>query len=611
MKKNTLDGRPITAAISGFKSYNTERGEVPERPTPVLSPDDLLSQLRTLQATLNSTQLTRALTLLENHINDTNNPHNTDLDAFVNDVADILYNAYRDQGGIGSREFYLNCLFKTLRIASVEEMKEGTDENLLISIKGAKDYIHEHELDPEAHQELFDSIFPGSAPSYEPSFSCDASVGISNYFIKTITPGQNTVAQKPDSPDEGSDEEDEYNSDDICSAVGSDGRIHFSSYSDYDGVDYTPGSAVYACFGSRTNEIAYSEDFTKLTKINVDLELAHDVLSPSGSYENVTIMRTKQDVAPAMHYVSIPEMTLEANRDKTFSVYAKGLNCRYLAITWQDMTSSDIVVHAIFDLEQGTTMAINDLGRYSSRITRLTDGWYRCELTMAHPIGQVTDLSMLFFKEKASDWNMSFKGELEVCGYLWGMQFEHGPCASPYLPTRGKARTRGAVGYVIPLDEEWWESSAATIHVDWINVGKCYYEDTIRPVVTLTDDSDYEVLTCQSHHNGNLELLRYAIINVSGIIVPTVISQDLFPYDTRKWYQLTHGIDDARIVTLFNETKGLNLSKPEHWDSGTKLYLGGDQKGNALEGYIRSLVIYPRRASDEEARFMNGEEIHG
>lgn len=600
MQNNTLDGRPITAGASGFSIYSTERASTPETPVPVLTPTELLNQINNLKGFCNQVRLTAALRDLYEHINDTNNPHHTDMDAFTQEVADVLYQEYKKQGGTGSLEFYLNCLFQTLRIASLDEMGDPENENLLISIRGASDYIKQHETDPEAHADLFEKIFPGEAPTYDPTFSCFASVGVSEYFVRKITPGNN------DTEDTSAASENR-----ICSRVGSDLRLHFTNYSNYDPVDYSTGQAAIACFGARTNEIANSNDFTTLTPINVSVSTGDTILDPAEEQGEVCVVTTLRDAAPCKHTLYIPDVTIDLSIEKTFSVFAKRVNCRYLGITWKDMEKSDIEVRAIYDLLAGKCLIMNSLERYSANIVELADGWYRCEFTMYHRIGQEADLNLTFFKEKTADYDMQFQGDHEICGYLWGMQLEEGINASPYIPTTGIPRTREATGVVIPFDAEWWEPSASTIQIAYVNPGKYHQESVIRSIFTITDDNDSEVCTCRSRMDGSMELLRYSTESTNGAPVPVVIYQDIFPYDNRRWLQFVHGIDNEKILSLFNESHGLNLDTPETWDGGTKLYLGTDPHGNSLNGYIRSITIYPRRATEQEAKFMNGEEIHG
>lgn len=599
MQYKPLDGRQVTASISGFKEYSTTRSAVPERPVPVLTPDELLLQIRTIQSVLNQQSVEKALKRLQDHIADENNPHHTDLDVFKNEISDVLYLEYQRLGGTGSKEFYLNCLFRVLRVATIEEMKDVANENLLVSIKGARDFIKQHESDPNAHADMFATIFPGDAPTYDPSFACYASIGISNYFVDTVV-----IESEEDTEAD--------NSADICSYVGSDFRVHFCSYKEYDGIDYSLGTGTYACFGRRTNTIKNSNDFESLSKLAVTVNKTKDILNPAEGKGDVVVVRTGIDPADTLHAVYIPDMTIDNTSEYTYSVYAKAENCRYLAITWKDMLETDIEVKAIYDLEQGATMVVTDMTRYRSNIVALADGWYRCEFTLYHKIGQETDLNMVFFRQKDSDWSLRFKGENEICGYLWGMQMERGSCASPYIYTSGKERTRRAISYVIPLDAEWWEPSSSTLHIEWYNVGKYGTISHIRPVLTLADEAGYDVLTVDSRTDGSIELLRYSNIEIDGYgKLQTTIYQDIFQYNDSQWLQLTHGMDNTKIVTLFNDTKGLNLPSPAIWEGGSFLYLGSDSEGNSLDGYIRALVVYPRCATEEEAVFINGEEIYG
>ena len=600
MRNRTLDGRPITAGMSGFSSYSTERADVSQQPVPVLTPAELLNQINALKGFCDQDRLEAALKDLYNHIADKNNPHHTDMEVFTQQVADVLYQEYKKQGGTGSLEFYLNCLFQTLRIASLNEMDDPENENLLISIRGAAEYIKRHETDPDAHSELFEKIFPGDAPSYDPTFSCYATIGVSEYYVTKITPRSND-----------SEETTTLSENRICSYVGSDLRLHYSNYINYDPVDYSTGQAALACFGARTNLIPNSTDFSTLRTVNVSTSVNEEMTDPADEQSGICVVTTLRDGGPCKHTLYIPDVVLDMEVTKTFSVYAKMENCRYLAITWKDMEKSDIEVIAVYDLYAGTCLILNDLSRYRANIVELADGWFRCEFSMYHRIGQETDLNLTFFKEKDSDYNMNFQGDHEICGYLWGMQLEEGINASPYIPTTGVARTREACGLVIPLDAEWWEPSACTIQIAYQNPGTFNQESKTRSIFTITDSKNNPVCTFHSRTDGSTELLRYLIVDHETLAVPAVIYQDIFKYDNRKWLQFVHGIDNEKIISLFNESKGLNLDTPELWTSGSKLYIGTDPQGNSLEGYIRSVTIYPRRATESEAKFMNGEEIRG
>ena len=180
------------------------------------------------------------------------------------------------------------------------------------------------------------------------------------------------------------------------------------------------------------------------------------------------------------------------------------------------------------------------------------------------------------------------------------------------IRTTGQQRTREAVGYVVPLDTDWWDETQHTLHVDWVNPGIYCSETISRPVLALGDDNGTVILTVEDKPDGKVELLRYYSLEIGdGTYMPVAIYQDVFDAVDDTWLQLTHGIDDEQILTLFLDQSGLNLATPSQWQPGTYLYIGCDPDGNSLEGYIRSVVVYPQRATEDEATFMNGEEIHG
>ena len=93
--------------------------------------------------------------------------------------------------------------------------------------------------------------------------------------------------------------------------------------------------------------------------------------------------------------------------------------------------------------------------------------------------------------------------------------------------------------------------------------------------------------------------------------LPAVVYQDIFPASNNVYCQLTHGIDKEQIVSRYNDNMVLRSETPSEWDAGTNMYLGCDQNGNYLEGYLRNLTLYPVRVTGDQSIFLNGEEIHG
>ena len=590
----TLDGRPISAGASGFNQYTTERVDAPATPAPALSPADLLAQLNELKRYFNYPEITQGLKLLVDHIRDKNNPHHTNLDAFTQQVADILHQEYLKRGGTGSLADYLASLFSTLRVAELDEMDDPANERLLISVRGAKQYIQQHENDPNAHAALLEHLFPGTPPQSDPIYAVMAEFGVSKFHLyhwedDDATADQNTFTG--------------------YSFVDSDRRLRYTDSLDDLPVDYSTDAALIPCFSRRTNVIPVSGDLSSLTSFNVNT-LDDPSQSAPDEIENAIALVTGRDGTALRHAVFYPDLTVGMNQAKTFSIYAKGGSCRYLAISYQDVAANTITAYGIYDLQEGVCLAVNHLNRYSVNIVELADNWKRCEFTLTHPLGQTADLFITFFKEKTGEGlpELTFQGNNEICGYLWGVQLEDGPNASPYIRTNGSAVTRPAIGIRLALDSKWWVKDAATIHVDYRRSAPVANGDATRPVWCLTSSEGYTLARCDQQDDGTLRLRHYQRVDTGTTGTDTLIYQDILPSSEQTTVQLTHGFDDSGTTTLIDQTQGLNGVLTGPAQTGSYLWLGCDAEGHSFEGYIRNLVLYPERVTLEAATFLNGDE---
>ena len=105
-KNHAYDGSEVTASVTGFSEYSTRGITVATSPRPVVSPADILSQIRELRKTLSQDYIAKAISKLDNHIADTNNPHHTQLKDFSDHVIDVLYNYYVANGGLCTKSQY-------------------------------------------------------------------------------------------------------------------------------------------------------------------------------------------------------------------------------------------------------------------------------------------------------------------------------------------------------------------------------------------------------------------------------------------------------------------------------------------------------------------------
>ena len=590
-KNHSYDGSELTGMISGFAEYSTKGLASSTSPRPVVTPVDLLNQIQELRKILSQKNITNAINTLNNHIADKDNPHNTKLVDFSDSVIDVLYNYYAENGGTASRSQYVTMLFKVLHMASVEDIENGTDNTALMTISSINYYLQRHESDPDAHKEIIEKILPGKPITTRPDISVMGKVGAPQAMLTVQGNVPYTYVTK-------------------------NRRIAIATADDPLPQDYTYGEPLIPCFGSRTNEIPNSTDFSNCVFSNLhngnlpvyggdfqDPELLTPMLG--GGY---TATRISSDITDeeVVHEIRYPNLTILGNENKTFSVYVKPGNCNYFMISYEDMAASSITVRAVYNLDDGKVFMSNHLNRYTAEIIPLAKGWYRCSFSMYHAYGQQADLVMSCFKTKdPREQDFKYRADTEEAAiFLWGMQYESGNNASPYIPTNGEAVTR------LPIDIDYVISEPTrdvTLHTTYRNSGAAL-GNLVRPLLTTYDTNNNTVTELTLHQDNSVESLRWGTISVDDISTRTVIYEDILPKQSGSYIHVTHSVSNEHTWLAYNkETFDMRGLSP-YADIDRVIHVGRDKYGRYAEMYLRQCIIYSSSITKEQCLFLNGEE---
>ena len=593
----TWDGKEQTGLMSGFTEYRTDRENPNVSPAPVLSPDDLLKQINYLRQFMDKSELTSALNLLKAHINDFNNPHHTDLDQFTLEVADIFYKAYVENGGVGTKDYYLDALFKTLRVADLSEINDKNKEDLLVSVRTAREIIEHHEQSSNAHDGLFIKMFPGQSVDLEPTKSFYSYLGINGDYVHLIGDTQNVSSTSTES-----------NSFSFIDSTG-----YLSYYRDY-GLykqDYSQGRAFIPCFGLQSSYAKHSTDFSSDASLNGTNFKEELISNPENIKEKCLSVISGKDGFPIAHEVNLKTLTLAPKKAYTVSWFVKPKSCDLFQIA----INYDIIqTRAVFDLIHHKALMLNGLQKHDLEIQSLNNGWSRCAFTVYNDEDTSKDVEIktAFFKTVSDDLTQSkveFAADNETLGYMWGLQVEETDKVSPFIKTNGFVTYRKTPGLVLDLADEKWNTENFTISITF-KTPKVINTDKTRTLFSVVDEDGTIILKSTIDKDGNLTLSRYWTYKEGELKVVKLANQEVFKKADTEYSVLTYGVDKDQMVTTFNKETGMNLASPNLSSIGKKIYIGSDPKGmEPLEGYIANVLIYNKRLSENEINFLNGDDL--
>lgn len=604
---HTWDGKPITGNVTGWSEYTTLDQATTTSPPPNITVGDILAQIRQVRQTLSQPKVDKALKDLYEHIANTKNPHKTNLSQFTEEVIDILYDEYVDNGGTGNKDFYIQSLFYTLRVASLEEMESANDENLLVSVKGAHRVISAHENDVHAHEALFAKWFPGEPVTADPVIAINASFGVLPEYLY--------VRRRDNSGlDESVNVAGTINEEQTYTIIDVTGKLVELPLNRGITPDWGLSQPLLPCFGDYTNLFRNSSVLNDqlLYRQNLGYRDAPDVVGPNGKKGEVVDVYATDDYISVEHNLVRLNFELPIGETKTVSIFVKPDKCRYFAIRFTDMVATGMEAQAIYNLDECTVTMINQLGRYTAEIHRLSNGWRRCCFTMNHNIGQKADLLFTFFNLDTLDVlnSYAYKAVAGTVGYVWGIQLEDKLSASPYIDTGDTAVTKAGHYHIFDIENKF-DVNDMTISIQFRNPKYWGRKELKRPILEIVDSEWQPIWSINMLNTGAINIERFVYQQITDdVSVPTVEFYDSIAPSDEDWGQFALSIDRRAICSNYNGVPGLGLESPKKSRAGYRLLLGCNVDGVSFDGYIREFTIFDRAVSAPELEFVTGEIIH-
>ena len=142
----------VLGNISGFDELTTltDRGQIPTSDH-YHTKNDLFLLLKEIRDIFKPEYLEELEEIIQRHVQDYNNPHNTTLIKMGTSVLQELYLLWLKSGHTGEREDFIKQLFQYVEIADIDTTLQGESLNKVTSVRGGKEFLNKHNTDPDAH----------------------------------------------------------------------------------------------------------------------------------------------------------------------------------------------------------------------------------------------------------------------------------------------------------------------------------------------------------------------------------------------------------------------------------------------------------------------------
>lgn len=345
--------------------------------------------------------------------------------------------------------------------------------------------------------------------------------------------------------------------------------------------DYDP--VTLACRGllieeQRANSLTYSQRFdvfasnspngweTSNTTIS-----ANAAVAPDGASTADKLIANNGAVGGQIN------QTITGTSQNTFSVFAKAAEFTQIYLGFNTGAG------ACFDLSSGTVV-LTDAG-FSSSITSVGSGWYRCSITG-------TGITGRYRIYLASSGSKTISGNGTSGVLLWGAQLEAGAFATSYIPTTTTSLTRNAdVATMTGTNfSSFWRATRGGVLVR----ARPSTVSGARPWVQFDDNTADNIIALRGN-TTNPELYIKAASDQAQIDAGTIASSTS--------YRLAGTWDTNNCAASLNGAAPV-LDTSATIPAVTQMRIGSDGT-NYLNGHVESIEYYDQRLLDASLQVVS------
>ena len=362
--------------------------------------------------------------------------------------------------------------------------------------------------------------------------------------------------------------------------------------------------------GASTNEQGYSEDLDNASGYDfTNISVAESSITTPANDSNSYLMT---ETSGAAHYINTDSTyrpSILSGETWTVSIFAKkgdGANAPDIIQLTHSSGAFGTSQYANFNISTGV---ITDSAGGTAKIEDVSNGWYRCSFTATSTSSGVAVLVVALVNDNPTATRLpsyTFSSDANV--YLWGAQLEQQSQPTSYIATTGSTATRSADVYTTATKErsadvcqidgtaftDFYNQEEGTFFVFW----EGFTDGGVDRWIGVHDSSKANVFDDRIifAFSTSAESIRITISD-DGVVQTSSVNDTDVAQTTPNKYALAVKLNDVNSyqdgVQVVSDT---SVTMP----SADKLVFHNGAGVRPFQGYIRKLIYFPRRLSDNE-----------